>query len=161
MYCVGPISARSYVQWCLCVYVIIYMIENCIWTILIWNWGKAVLVVGDKSFYWGNKQGDISRSETWDQTIQTLVSAPVSIYTAQVGGCVMKIQGLHFSVILSVCLLYVHILMQCINVYFSPQLKIKPHDGVANCAFILELAWSWTVKLQNSYSKTRVDFSFF
>ncbi len=79
-------------------------------------------MVGDKSFYWGNKLGDISRSETSDQTRQTLVSAPVGIYTAQVGGCVMKIQGLHFSVILSVC---VHILMQCINVYFSAQVKNK------------------------------------
>jgi hypothetical protein len=41
--------------------------------------------------------------------------------------------GLHFG-----RPVYVHIPMQFLFVYFSLQNKNKPHDGVANCAFILE-----------------------
>jgi hypothetical protein len=28
--------------------------------------------------------------------------------------------------------------------FFPPQVKNKPHDGIAKCAFILELGWSRT-----------------
>jgi hypothetical protein len=44
----------------------------------------------------------------------------------------------------------VHILMQLLTVYFPLQITNKPHDGVANCVFILELAMVTKVNIQLS-----------
>jgi hypothetical protein len=55
---------------------------------------------------------------------------------------------------------YVHIPMQFLFVYFSLQIKNKPHDGVANYAFILEQVCT-RAGLANGYGSTdlRLDTS--
>jgi hypothetical protein len=54
--------------------------------------------------------------------------------------------------------IYVYILVQILIFYFPLQVKNKPHDEFANCAFIFEnLAWSQTISfIKNNRSKNEI-----